>query len=298
MNQRAATMGGLLALLLWSSTIAVARSLSESIGAISTGALTCLVSGILALIFSLRTSQQRQDVWVLPRRYLLICGALFMAYTLLLYLAVGWSHSRGQALIVGLLNYLWPVLTLLLSIPLLKRRARWTLWPATLMALLGIVMVLVPLKGLSWHALDTVFRSNPLVYLLAVLAALSWALYSNLTRKWAEGARSGGVALFLMAAAMLLSSVAAFSNEQRHFDFSVLLEVTFLGTATFVGYTLWDRAMRNGHMTLVTSASYLTPLLSTLVCAAYLGIAPGIEVWMGCLLLIIGSFISWRSLSG
>jgi drug/metabolite transporter (DMT)-like permease len=46
----------------------------------------------------------------------------------------------------------------------------------------------------------------------------------------------------------------------------------------------------------VASCSYLTPLLATAAACAYLGIAPGIKLWLGCLLLIGGSFLSWRSI--
>ena len=291
---RSATIGGVVAVLLWSTTIAIARSLSESLGPLSAAAATCLLSGLLATGFSLRTRLQRQAVMALPRAYLFYCAILFAAYTIFLYLAVGWSRSREETLIVGLLNYLWPILTLLLSLPLLKRRAKWTLWPASLLALMGLFLVLIPRGVFSWAALS----ANPLAFLLAFLAAVSWALYSNLTRRWAAGTGRGGVALFLLLTAFLLLPIAMLSDEPRQVTLSVIVETIFLGLATFMGYSLWDLAMRNGHLSLVTSVSYLTPLLSTLVSVLYLGLHPGIELWLGCLLLMIASFASWRSMHG
>lgn len=296
-NRRGATIGGFVAVLLWSTTIALARSLSESLGAIGAGAAACLFSGVLASVFSLRTREGRRELSALPKRYLLVCGALFVGYTLLLYLAVGFCRNREEVLIVGLLNYLWPALTLLLSLRLQGGRAGWTLWPATFLALTGIVLVLLPVEALSWSGLKSAMGANPLAYILAVVAAFCWAFYSNLARRWAAGTgSSAGVALFLMVSALLLSLAALFIPENRRLDLPILMETGALGTATFLGYTLWDRAMRNGNLTLVSSFSYLTPLLSTLVSVVYLQIRPGFELWLGCFLLVVGSFLSWRSL--
>lgn len=298
MNCNGATAGGFTAVLLWSSTIAVSRRLTEDLGALGAAALTCLFSAGLAVLFSLRTKRQRQALMALPAKYLWGCGALFTAYTLLLYLAVGWSRNREETLIVGLLNYLWPALTLLLSLPLLGAKARWTLWPATVLALSGIVLVLLPMGDRPQTRLLSALAANPGAYLTAVLAAVCWALYSNLTRRWAGGTSAGGVAFFLLLTGVLISVAALFSGEERHWDSSTLVRTVFLGTATFLAYSLWDRAMRNGKLALVTSFSYLTPLLSSLISVLYLGVMPGAGLWAGCFLLVAGSWLSWRSLNG
>lgn len=286
------------AILLWSSTIAVGRSLTESLGAFGAGAAACGFSGLMAGLFSLRHRSQRRQILNLPRRYLLGCGSLFALYTGLLYLAVGASVSREQTLVVGLINYLWPVLTLLLSLPLLGRRARWTLWPGTVLAFAGIALVMIPLKQFSWKGVVRAAGTKPIVFVMAALAAVSWALYSNLTRRWASGSHQGGTALFMVGTALMMGFLALVNPEPRHVDLAVFLEALFLGLATFVGYSLWDRAMRLGRLTLVTVFSYMTPLFSSLVSALYLGVSPGLELWLGCLLLILGSFLSWKSVSG
>jgi drug/metabolite transporter (DMT)-like permease len=55
--------------------------------------------------------------------------------------------------------------------------------------------------------------------------------------------------------------------------------------------------MRQGNLLLVVACSYLTPLLSTLVSCYYLGVSRGTRLWMGCLLLVLGSLVTWRSVS-
>ena len=72
-------------------------------------------------------------------------------------------------------------------------------------------------------------------------------------------------------------------------------EAVILGLANYAGYVLWDGAMRNGNLTLVVSASYLTPLLSTMISCIYLGVVPRESLWAGCILLIVGSVVSWHA---
>jgi drug/metabolite transporter (DMT)-like permease len=70
------------------------------------------------------------------------CGSLFVLYTTLLYLAVGAAGTRQQVLEIGILNYLWPALTIVLSLFLLDHHACWGLVPGTLLSVLGVVMVI------------------------------------------------------------------------------------------------------------------------------------------------------------
>ena len=85
----------------------------------------------------------------LPPRYLWGCGALFVAYTSCYCLAVGLATDREQVLTVGLVNYLWPSLTLLLSVPILGYRARWFLGPGMLVASAGMVVATAAGSDLS-----------------------------------------------------------------------------------------------------------------------------------------------------
>jgi drug/metabolite transporter (DMT)-like permease len=76
----------------------------------------------------------------------------------------------------------------------------------------------------------------------------------------------------------------------------VMAEIAFLALATALAYVFWDIAMRDGDVVLVASCSYLTPFFSTVVSCVYLSVWPGPSLWVGCLLIIVGSFLSWRSI--
>jgi len=291
------TGGGLGAILLWSATFAVARSLSEQVGPLTAGAAVYVIGGLLCVLrfWWLQLSPAR--LWRLSRKYLCGCGALFVLYTAVIYLALGLARNREQLLEVALINYLWPAATILLSLPLLRQRATFWLPVGTALALIGMFLVLTQGARVSWTGFVERLLSNPAAYLLALVGAIAWAFYSNLTRRWSEPGGHGAVELFMLATGLTLLTLRWLVSEPAVWTTRALAEAFALGAITALSYALWDLAMRRGNLVLVASCSYLTPLLSTLVSSAYLRVAPKPQLWFGCLLLVAGSLITWRSVS-
>lgn len=291
------TAGGLISILLWSSSIAFTRSISENLGPASGAGVVYSISAVLGLLNVFRSSKQRRKLAKLPLRYIGGCGSLFVGYMLCLFLAVGMAENRNQVVEIGLINYLWPALTLLFSVPILKNRARWLLLPGTALALFGVFFVLAGGGSQTWHVIINDLASNPVAYLLALLAAFAWALYSNFTRKWVGREQAGGaVAFFLATTALVMLSISFFIDEPRTWSFHVAGEVVTLAVITLVSYSLWDNAMRKGNAIFLAASSYLTPLLSTMVSCIYLSVSPTPSLFLGCGLLITGSLLSWVSI--
>lgn len=295
-QQHLATAGGICAILLWSLTIAFTRSISEQLGPISGATCVYTVGAIFGIVSILRSSEQRQRIAQLSHAYLLGCGSLFVCYMLLLFLAVGVADNRNRVLEVGLINYLWPALTLVLSVPILGNRARWLLFPGTVLALSGVFLVLTSGTSVDWHSFADNLAKNPAAYLLGLAAALSWALYSTLTRKWAGGREGGAVAAFLPVTALAMFLICLLVDEPREWSIRAFVEVVILGVATFFAYSLWDNSMRMGKVIFVAASSYLTPFLSTLVTCIYLSVPPTLQLWLGCGVLMVGSILSWFSI--
>ncbi|MFC1886679.1 aromatic amino acid DMT transporter YddG [Thermodesulfobacteriota bacterium] len=294
-RKRLATVGGFAAILLWSLTVAFTRRLSEQLGPVTGATCAFAVAAILGVISMFYSGERRLKIIRLPYAYLFGCGFLFVCYMLLLFLAVGLADGRDQTLEVGLINYLWPALTLLFSVVILGNRAKWFLLPGTFLALSGIFLVLTSGSSVTRHAFVGNIASNPMAYLLALAAAIFWGLYSALTRKWAGGRGDGAVALFLTATAIVLLLINLFVKEPREWSVRSIIEAVVLGFATFFAYSLWDNSMRVGNIVLVAAGSYLTPFFSTVVSCIYLSVIPSSQLWIGCGILIAGSMISWFS---
>ncbi len=296
-TDRLCTVGGMGAILLWSTTFAIARSLSEQVGPLSAGAAVYLVGGCAYLVRQRWSGKAASGSPAHSRLYIFGCGSLFIFYTAAIYLAVGLAADRGQLLEIAMVNYLWPTLTILLSLPLLGKRGSIWLVPGSVLALFGVFLVMTQGATVSWTSLVDHLRLNPASYLLALAAAISWALYSNLSRRWSTPGSAGAVEIFLIAAGLVLLGMRLLVNEPTGWGMQSVGEVLGLATATALSYVLWDVAMRRGNLLVVVAASYFTPLLSTGLSCAYLNVAPGPRLWLGCLLLVSGCFLTWLSVS-
>lgn len=291
------TLCGFGAILLWSATIAVIRSLTEQVGPITSAASIYLLGGFLSLIPLSYSRDRITQVRTLSRLYLFGCGAIFVFYMFAIYLAVGFASDRQQVLEVGLINYLWPAFTLLFSVFLLGKNARFSLIPGMILGFLGAFLVLTQADTISWASFSRNVATNFWAYCLALMAAVSWGLYSNLSRRW-EGKMSGNaVPFFMVATGLILLLIRVFFPERSLWTLRSLAEVLFMSLATLSSYTLWDLAMRKGDMVLVAASSYFIPFFSTLVSSLYLGITASLRLWFGCGCIILGSLISWASVS-
>lgn len=288
---------GVCAILLWSLTVALGRSLTEQLGPLTAAASVYTIGGIYCLAYILLTPGTIKRILELPRYYLFGCGTLFVLYMLCLFLAIGFASNRQQVLEVGLINYLWPALTILFSLWILGNHAKPILAPGTLIALSGVFLVLNRDNTIALHSMLSNFLSNPAAYLLALIAAITWALYSNLTRRWAESKSGNGAALFIPATGLILLTACTASHEQSIVNLRAVIEAFIMGSVTALGYVLWDIAMKKGNVVLVAACSYFTPLFSTAISCIYLGIHAGIELWLGCVAIVIGSLISWFAVS-
>jgi drug/metabolite transporter (DMT)-like permease len=294
-SRQTATVLGILAILFWSSTVGLVRSLAEHLGPLTAAAAIYLLAGTISCAYLLSSRARRRAFLELPRRYLLGCGSLFVLYMVCLYLAVGLAESRVQAVEVGLVNYLWPALVMALSVPLLGNRARWWLVPGILVGLAGIAVSMAQDEGYSLGGLASRLAGNWHVYALALAAAVFWGLYSNLARRWAGDSKGSAVPVFIAATGVLVLGLRLIIKERTlPLDTKVIIEVAFMAIFSgFLGYAFWDTAMRRGNMTLVTVLSYFTPVISTVVACVYLmKKAPSRGLWIGCALVTLGAFIS------
>jgi drug/metabolite transporter (DMT)-like permease len=105
------------------------------------------------------------------------------------------------------------------------------------------------------------------------------------------------VELFIPATGLVLLALRLATTEPTGWSLQTVGEALALAAVTALAYGWWDWAMRKGNLLLVVACSYFTPLLSTFVSCLYLKVSPGPRLWIGCLLLVSGSLMTWRSVS-
>lgn len=282
------TFLGLLAIFCFSSGIAFSRSLSETIGTVQANSIALIAGGIFAYGYE---SLRVKKILVFSdynARYLWAGGFLFIASQVPFWLAIGLANTREQTIVVGLINYLWCGLSMVLSVPILSKKSRWCLIPGCVVAFTGVI-----LASVSTHdELSENLKGQILPYILAGIGAISWSLYSNLCRKWCREIIYSGVPFFLLASGIVLAHCGLFIQNDAAWSIQIIPELLYMALVpVFFAYIFWDIGIRKGNHTLILTLSYFIPVLSTGLSCVYLNVMPPPTVWLGVFLVFVGAMI-------
>jgi drug/metabolite transporter (DMT)-like permease len=134
-------------------------------------------------------------------------------------------------------------------------------------------------------------------YLVMLPGAVAWALYSNISNKW--GNTKGGTAMpfFLLAGGIALGLLRMICNEPSVWTLPVGLTVAYIGLFPgLLAYSLWELAVRRGSLVMISSLSYLAPVLSTLASVLLLRVALTWSFGLAAVLVVAGALVCQASL--
>lgn len=289
MPQKKATLIGLIAILLWSAIVGLIKSVSEGFGPVGGAALIYTCSAIL-LIFTVGLPNIRQ----FPPSYLILGSILFVCYELCLSLSLGFTHNGRQAIEVGMVNYLWPSLTILLTVIVTRQKTSPLIIPGVIIAIIGIGRVLGGDQGFSVNEMTRNVMDNPLSYGLAFSGAVIWAIYCVVTKLIAKG--NNGITLFFILTALTLW-VKYLTSPQPDFILSWKAWISLLLAAIAMGfgYAAWNVGILHGNVTILAAASYFIPIISAVLAAFILSSQLTMAFWQGTAMVSLGSLICWWS---
>ncbi|OCQ23117.1 hypothetical protein A7985_03980 [Pseudoalteromonas luteoviolacea] len=290
-SQYRSTIYGAIAVLIWSAVLHLVRIVSEDFGPIGGAALVYTYSAIFLIAFL-----GLPKIKLFPKKYLFIGGVLFVAYELCLSLSLGFANSREQSAQVLIVNYLWPVFTVLGAILSKQNRAQLgVLIPGCILAFIGVCLVVSDdLTSLVTSFLLSI-KSNPLSFLLAFSGAIIWAFYCNLTKSIADG--KNAIAFFFFLTALTLWGKWYFLDVgfNHNFTFLSVFVLVLAGGGMALGYGLWNKAIINGNMIILAAMSYFTPVFSGIFGTLILNIKLTQSFWVGVTAVTIGSLLCWQS---
>ena len=277
-----ATLVGFSAVLLW-SLLAFLTAASGTMPAFQLTAITFAVGGLSLLLIrpaSIKAMRQPPKVWLLG------VGGLF-GY----HFAYFFALRSAPPVEAGLINYLWPLLIVVFSAFLPGERLKWQHVVGCLLALAGAVLVVTKGRGFT---LDAQYLPG---YFAALCAALAWSSYSVLSRRFAS-VPSEAITGFCLVTA-ILAAVCHFAFEQTVWPNTAWQWAAVLGLGlgpVGLAFYVWDIGVKQGDIQVLGAASYLTPLLSTLVLiltgyAAYTHL-----VLIACLLITAGAMVAAKDL--
>ncbi len=268
---RRATLSALAAIVLWSALASLAVRLRQVPPFLLVGVALLLGSAIGLRRLSRRAAQ--------PRALLVGIYGLF-AYHFCLFLAL----RLAPPVEANLLNYLWPLLIVVLSPVLLPRTALRTRHVAG--ALLGFTGAALLVTG-GHLAFDV--GSVP-GYVLALLAAIIWSTFSLLSRRLG-GFQTASISAFCLVSGTLALACHALMEPRYVFRAADVAPMLAIGLGPMgAAFYLWDRALGEGDPRVIGTLAYLTPLLSTLLLVAF-GYGRAGPVSLLAMVLIVGGAV-------
>jgi drug/metabolite transporter (DMT)-like permease len=243
------------AIALWVSVASLGVLLNHLPPFLLTG-VSLLIGGLLALPQVMRDPGQ----WRVPLPTLALGVYGLFGYHFMLFMAL----RLAPPVEANLINYLWPLLMVVLA-PLLLKNMRLRLLHLGA-ALLGFGGAALAILGAAGSGIDTpapVGTGTVAGYLAALAAAFMWSSYSLLTQRVAAFP-TAAIGLFALVSG-LLSLLCHWALEAptplglREGLLLALMGLGPLGGAFF----LWDKALKTGDARQIGILSYLTPLGST-----------------------------------
>lgn len=266
------------AIALWASLATLSVSLAHVPPFLLTGLALCIGS-LVALPLSRFDLRQ----WRVPLPTLALGVYGLFGYHFLFFIAL--RHAPPVS--ANLVNYLWPLLMVVLA-PLLLRGVafRWRHVAAACVGFAGAALAI-----LSGRSLDVALAWG---YIPALGSAFIWASYSLLTQRVAHfpTAAIGGFALVSGVLALLCHQWLEPAAALTLADLALIavLGLGPLGAAFF----LWDAALKRGDARRIGLLSFLTPLLSTLLLLLVRQETPGLLLLLAALLIVGAAVVGTR----
>lgn len=279
-----ATLVGLMTILIW----AFLATLTAASGSMPPFQLTAIgfglgsLPGLLLMLAQpkrFKAFRQPLKVWIVG------IGGLF-GYHFLYFTAL----RSAPAVEATLVNYLWPLLIVVGSALLPGERLGWHHLAGAAVGLAGTILVVA--GG------NVAFNPTYLAgYGAALIAAVTWAAYSLLSRRFGA-VPTDAVTGFCIATALLSAVCHLFLETtvwpDTAFQWSMVVALGLLPLG--LAFYTWDFGVKNGDIQVLGAASYATPILSTLVLLMAGYGDTGWRLVLACLLVTGGAVLASKDL--
>lgn len=299
------TLAGILAVLFWGSNVAFSKSVFKTEGNFNGAFYIYFCSGILnfiILLFAFGKKNFFGKLKSLSLKYFYTTAVFFVINNVLLFVAIGFTKTNNELLIVTIINYLWPSLIYIFKIPILKVKVKPLIFIFAIMSVLA-GLFLVFFQEYSFGEIVEMFKfndTNILAYLIALLAATSWAVYSNLIKKFETTDDIAAIPVVFIFSGLFFAFIQLISGKIETIDFSVIFTnynlIFMILCPTSLGYLFWYFAMKHGNKNLVTSVSYFIPVISILIISSVNKFRVELFFWIGTILIITGAVLSYKSI--
>lgn len=241
-------------LFLWGSLAAITKLILRSLDGYQ---VIFFMFGIAALVYTIVLIVKGGFAELVNWRikdylFILLCGIFSFLYDFL-YIQ---SLEILPAIEASMLNYLFPIFIVLFAIPINHERLDFFKILSILFGFAGTVLLIT--KGNFGNMSLTNMKGD----IMAISAAISWGLFTNLTKRNQKDLLLSNILIVYVAFLFSAISLITFSHFQipTVTDFSRLV---WLGVSNIVlGFLIYIRALKYTSASLVASFTYFTPFVT------------------------------------
>lgn len=295
-GSRKYTLLGFLAIIIWGTSAIFTRNLSTNIGAYTSAALVNLIGGIVVLIKQTAKKEGLDEIRTVPLKHWVICGVLFIIYTASSYVSMSMVKSDDSVVTLVLIRFLWPLFTLIFTIPILKAKASPWLIVSVFVCISGTAIAVLGEEVTDFsHFVRNILSGTDLPgFAMGFVVAVSWGVYTNLIKKYVGTKKADAVGIYMIVTAAVLGLIALFTDEPRKFSFNLTGQILYAGIVVgSAANSLWNLAIKKGNMLLVVLVSNFLPIISTVMTSLMLGVGVTVPILAGSVLVVAG--ILWSN---
>ncbi len=287
LSENKATLIGATAVLLWGA-LALFTTWSGDIPPFQLVAMTFSIAFLLAVIKWMvkgegitKYLKQPVKVWIMG------IGGLF-GYHFFYFMAL----KNAPAVEASLIAYMWPLLIVVFSSFLPDEKLAIHHIIGTLLGLSGCVIIITDGGG------NIAFNDDYITgYIAAVACALTWSIYSVLSRKNAK--ISTDVVGWFCGATAILGLVCHLIFEQTYMPETTLIwvAVLLLGLGPVgLAFFAWDVGVKIGNIKALGAFSYMAPLLSAVLLVIFGDTKASFSLLLACLAITGGALLAAKDM--
>ena len=279
----------ILTIILWSAIPAVSKLILAELDNFQMLCYVVIIGAISLFFFNLFSGKLNLLKSYTRKDFLIMFSMGFLGvflYHLFLYSSFALAPA-GQ---VNVMNYLWPIFIVILSIPILHEKFNYKTIFAIVLSFLGAIIALT--KGNF-----AVFSGQySLGYLLAAIGALFYGLFCVLGKKVRYDKLSSMLVYFIAAAIFIIPTTAIVSGFVMPKSLTTIVCLLVLGgLINSLTLVLWFEALKSGHTHKTANLVYIVPFLA-MVWTYFLNAEPfSIYAIIGLFLIVGGALIQLKN---
>ena len=275
------------AILFWSTMATVSNAL---LGSFSSSFVLCL-SSVFAFLFlflknlSTKNFLKLKDYTFKDIAIMVLIGLPGILFYNLLYYVGAAVMPASQAFII---NYLWPIMSVLFACLLLKEKMTFRKGIAFFMSFVGVIIVAG--DGISSFGSGAIFGA-----VCILLAATSYGLFTALNQKFNYDKNISLMFVYAVTAIITLV-ISLLSGETASVNAVSLLGFAWNGAFVMgVANTAWAIALESGNTAKISNLAYITPFASLIWTSIFLKEKITVPSVLGLVVIILVILIQHKN---